>query len=378
MRSYLQQAFRPLFPLTALYAAVGISIWLLGLSGLLPLPPQATLWHAHEMLFGFASALIAGFALTAVENWTHAKSASPRELAILTALWISARLTALLPWQNGQLAAAVLDCLFLPAVAWLMARVLLKTANRRNYMFIPFLSGLAAVNICFHLSLYQGRVEIARSLIWMTAYLAGFLMVFMGGRVIPFFSANRCQYKPVLWPWLNWLSSLSALLAAIVLGFLPSTIWAALIAAIAGVATLMRLLLWLPWKVWREPMLWILHLGYAWLSVAYLLAAAVHGGWLQQPLTLPIHALMAGGLGCLGLGMMTRVALGHSGRPIMASPMMRATFLLIMTAGLLRVASYGPWPWAGLPSLTLSAIAWALAFGAYFLIFAPLLWARTA
>src|SRR3546814_15035196 len=84
-----------------------------------------------------------------------------------------------------------------------MARVLIKTGNRRNYMFIPFLGGLALVNICFHLSLYQGRVEIARALIWMTAYLAGFLMVFMGGRVIPFFSANRCQYKPVLWPWLN-------------------------------------------------------------------------------------------------------------------------------------------------------------------------------
>src|SRR3546814_14998455 len=101
-----------------------------------------------------------------------------------------------------------------------MARVLIKTGNRRNYMFIPFLGGLALVNICFHLSLYQGRVEIARALIWMTAYLAGFLMVFMGGRVIPFFSANRCQYKPVLLPWLNWLSTLSALLAAILLGFL--------------------------------------------------------------------------------------------------------------------------------------------------------------
>src|SRR3546814_12150877 len=95
-------------------------------------------------------------------------------------------------------------------------------------------------------------------------------------------------------------------------------------------------------------MLWILHLGYAWLVIAYLLAAAVHGGWLQQPLTLPIHALMAGGLGCLGLGMMTRVALGHSGHPIMASPWMRLSFVIVIVAGLLRVASYGPWCWSGL------------------------------
>src|SRR3546814_16858451 len=89
-------------------------------------------------------------------------------------------------------------------------------------------------------------------------------------------------------------------------------------------------------------MLWILHLGYAWLVIAYLLAAAVHGGWLQQPLTLPIHALMAGGLGCLGLGMMTRVALGHSGHPIMASPWMRLSFVIVIVAGLLSVARYGP------------------------------------
>src|SRR3546814_7790414 len=106
-----------------------------------------------------------------------------------------------------------------------MARVLIKTGNRRNYMFIPFLGGLALVNICFHLSLYQGRVEIARALIWMTAYLAGFLMVFKGGRVIPFFSAHDCQYKPVLCPWLNSLSTLSALLAAFLLGYLQLTIW---------------------------------------------------------------------------------------------------------------------------------------------------------
>src|SRR3546814_11869779 len=108
----------------------------------------------------------------------------------------------------------------------------------------------------------------------------------MGGRVIPFFSANLCQYKPVLWPWLNWLSTLSALLAAILLGFLPLTLWAAAAAAIAGLSTLIRLLLWQPSRVRHEPMLWILHLGYARLEIAYIHAAAVHGGCRQQPLTL--------------------------------------------------------------------------------------------
>jgi uncharacterized protein involved in response to NO len=373
---YLTQAFRPFFPLAALYAATGILVWLMGLLGILPLPTQPTLWHAHEMLFGFAAAIIAGFALTAVANWTGQQAVTPVSLAVLAGVWMTARLTALFPSSHWQLCAAIADCLFLPLLAWLMARVLLRTRNRRNYMFIPFLCGLAMVNIGFHLSLYQGSIELARLLIQLTAYLVGFLMVFMGGRVIPFFSANRCGYTPTQWPWLNWLSTLSALLAGGLLVALPATIVAAVMAAIAGMATLLRLLLWQPWRVWREPMLWILHLGYTWLAVAYLLAAAVHIGWLQQPLTLPIHALMAGGLGCLGLGMITRVALGHSGRPIKANLMMHAAFILVIFAGLLRVASYAPWAWTGLPSLTLSALMWSLAFLFYFLNFAPKLWRK--
>src|SRR3546814_17644523 len=122
------------------------------------LAPKATWWHGDEMLFGVAAARIAGFALSAVENWTHAKSVSPGALAALTVLCVTARLSGLLPTPGGQLFAAVVDCLFLPAVALLMARVLIKTGNRRNYMFIPFLGGLALVNICFHLSLYQGQI----------------------------------------------------------------------------------------------------------------------------------------------------------------------------------------------------------------------------
>lgn len=121
--------------------------------------------------------------------------------------------------------------------------------------------------------------------------------------------------------------------------------------------------------------LWILYIGYLWLAVAYLLASAVQMRWLQS-LTVPIHALMAGALGCLGIGMMTRVALGHSGRPLDARPFMQTAFVLVIVAGLFRIASYLPWVWAGLPSLTLSAILWSLAFICYFLFFAPPLWRK--
>jgi uncharacterized protein involved in response to NO len=369
----LTQAFRPLFPLAAAYTAVGIIVWLAGLSGMISLPAHPTLWHAHEMLFGFAAAIIAGFALTAVVNWTGHPSTTPGSLGLITGLWVAARVLGLFPRTVAQDIAAICDSLFLPGVALLMTRVLLKTENRRNYMFIPFLWGLASINIGFHISLHAGQVDLARGLITFTAWLVGFLMVFMGGRVIPFFSANRCRYQPLQWAWLNWSSTISALLAGILVVLFPQTIWSAVVAAFAGMATLLRLVLWQPWRVWRVPMLWILHIGYGWLTAAYLLAAVVHMGWLQ-PLTLPIHVLLAGGLGCLGLGMISRVALGHSGRQIEASPTILAAFVLVILAGAVRVASYLPWSWTGLPSLTLSAIFWCLAFALYAGRYIPLLW----
>ena len=369
----LTQAFRPFFPLAALYSAVAIIVWLAGLSGMTTLPTHPTLWHAHEMLFGFAAAVIAGFVLTAVVNWTGQPSTTPRSLAALTCIWVAARLLGLFPQETAQHWAMIFDSLFLPGVAMLMTHILLKTHNRRNYMFIPFLWALAGVNIGFHASLRQGEIEHARGLITLTAWLVGFLMVFMGGRVIPFFSANRCRYQPIQWSWLNWLSTIGALFAAIGIAFFSGTYLSASIAVIAGFATLLRLLLWQPWRVWRIPMLWILHIGYGWLVAAYLLAAAVQMQWLNAP-PLPIHALMAGGLGCLGLGMISRVALGHSGRPIQASPIIVAAFALIFFAGIARILSYLAWSWGGLPSLTFSAIAWCLAFLLYSIYFVPLLW----
>lgn len=188
----LSQAFRPFFPLAALYAAVGVIVWLAGLSGMLPLPPDPTLWHAHEMLYGFAAAIIAGFMLTAVNNWTGLPACSPRSLAFAALLWIIARSGAFFPLADVHLITTFCDALFLPFIALLMSRVLLRSGNRRNFMFIPFLWSLAGVNIGFHISLYLDQVELARLLISLTVWLVGFLMVFMGGRVIPFFSARRC------------------------------------------------------------------------------------------------------------------------------------------------------------------------------------------
>jgi len=374
----LTQAFRPFFPLAGLYTAASVLVWVASLYGVMPMPPNGSLWHAHEMLLGFAAAVIAGFVLTAAANWTGQTTTTPRSLGVLVVLWLCARVTAVVPVAAWQTVSAIFDSTVLPVLAGMMTRVLLRSRNRRNYLFIPFLWGLALINLGFHGSLHAGELVLARQLITLTAWLVGFLMVFMGGRVIPFFSGNRLQYTPRQSPWLNWVSTLSALLAGVLLVALPQTPWAGATAALAGLSAALRLLLWQPWRTVREPMLWILHGGYAWLAGAYLVAAAVHLGWLRQPLTLPIHVLMAGGLGCLGLGMMARVALGHSGRPIVAGRSLQVAFLLVISAGLLRVASYASWPLGGLAGWGDSAALWAMAFSIYFALFAPLLWRRRA
>ncbi len=370
----LSQAYRPLFPLAALLSATAMMLWLCGLSGFLPMSPHPTLWHAHEMLFGFASAVIMGFVLTAVVNWTGLAASSPRSLAWLCALWLGARLCAFWPTPGAHLLSAALDVLVLPLAAVQMSRVLLASGNRRNQVFIPLLWAMAIINLGIHLSLQLDRPDQARLLISFSAWLIGFLMVFMGGRVIPFFSGRRLSYQPGQWPLLNWLSTLSALATAIT--SLIEVSWlSASCAALAAVSTLLRLLLWQPWRSLGEPMLWILHLGYLWLAIAFALRAGLDSGLIHLPASIALHALLAGGLGCLALGMMSRVALGHSGRPIVASPLMLLSFVLIVLAGILRLGSSGPGsPVQGLPGLSLSALCWSLGFAIYFCVFAPLLW----
>ncbi len=378
MRFIFTQAFRFFFPMAALFAALSVMLWLAGLSGMAPLPAQPTLWHAHEMVFGFGAAVITGFVLTAVANWTGRQPAQPWMLATLAALWVLARVVALPGFATApELAAALFNGLFLAGLAGLMSHVLIVSANRRNAMFIPLLWALTLSNALFHLYLYRDQVESARQLLMLTVYLLGFLMVFMGGRVIPFFTSRRCGYAALEYSWLNWTSTLAALCSAFALSLFPASEPGLALSAAAALATLLRWLLWQPWRVWREPMLWILHLGYAWLVVAFILAAGVHGGALDLPPTAPIHALMTGALGCLGLGMMARVALGHSGRKIETSPILLIAFLLMAMAGLLRITSYADWALGGLSGLTLSAILWSTAFALYAVQYFPLLWRRT-
>lgn len=367
------QAFRPFFLLAALAAGGGTAWWVAALAGHAPMPPHAMLWHAHEMLFGYALALIAGFVLTAVNNWTRQVSASPRELIALASVWLIARVFGAV--EGGTLISSITaaaDTLFLAGLAGLMTRVLLRAKNQRNYMFIPFLWALTAIGGSYYLLLAQGRHAGAHTLLMAVVYLVSFLMVFMGGRVIPFFTGNRAGYTPTQFKALNWFSTLSALAAGLALTALPGSLLAATVALVAGVATLLRLLLWQPWKVLKIPMLWILHWGYLWLGVGWLLSGL--DALKIVPHSAALHALMAGALGSLGLGMMARVALGHSGRQIEASPLIVLAFALIVLAGLLRVGFGLQLPFFNsMAMLNVAAAVWCAAFALYFVAFVPVM-----
>ncbi len=367
------QAFRPLFPLAAASSAVSVCVWLLGLAGVVPLPPHPTLWHAHEMLYGFATAVVLGFVLTAVENWTGRKAISSRTLMLLVGLWLCARVLGLIPLAQAHWLSAGFDVPVLFIGVLCMGLCLIRTGNTRNMIFIPFLFGLGLINLAFHVCLWGGHEAWARSLLHGTAWLLGFLMVFMGGRVIPFFSGRRLGYQPRQFAALNWLSTLSALALAIVV-MLNVDIALPGLALVAGLASALRCLLWSPWRSWREPMLWILHLGYAWLIVAIGLLAGIEAGWLLWPKTAPIHALLVGALGCLGLGMISRVSLGHSGRPIRADGWITASFVMVVLAGVLRMSVYFAYADGAWGRMVLSALLWAAAFAIFAIRYVPWLW----
>lgn len=288
-------------------------------------------------------------------------------------MWLAARLLAFWPSTLGQWLSASVDVFVLPMGAVFMGRVLLTTRNYRNLVFIPLLSVLAGINIAFHWTLQNGALAAARELIVVTVWCVAFLMVFMGGRVIPFFSSRRLSYKPAQWPWLNWTSTLSAAGTIFCVALDRDSLLVAC-ASLAAISTALRLACWQPWRTFKEPMLWILHLGYGWLALGYAALAFSTTSSLGFAPTLPLHAVMAGGLGCLGIGMMTRVALGHSQRPISANSVVVATFVLVVLAGLLRSAAYFDGPFAGLRGLTLSALLWAIAFLFYAVPFAAALW----
>ncbi len=366
LTSLLCQPFRLLFMAASLCASLDMLLWALFLYlGWLPaasLPPL--LWHGHEMLFGFAGALIAGFLLTAVAEWTKRLTATPLTLLLLVTVWLIARIGFLLPAFIPYTLTAILDSTFFLLLAIMVAIPILQAHNYRNLFVIPLLLTFTLADVLFHLGV-TGRLPLApyQVLVWVIDLLT-LLMLVIGGRVIPFFTSRRLVgVKIVRWRLLDWSVNGGGLVLLLVDIIVPSSRLLGGLSLIVAVLAIIRLAAWRPWRTLREPMLWVLHLGYLWLAVGIALrgVALLSGSFAEIT---ALHALTVGALGSLSIGMMTRVPLGHTGRPIAAGPVMAVVFFLPTLAAVLRLMNLPGW-------LPLAATLWTLAFATYFLHFLP-------
>ncbi|MBV8048203.1 MAG: NnrS family protein [Paludibacterium sp.] len=364
--------FRPFYWLAAAWAAVIVPVWLGEFSGrLAPLPGLNGLpWHVHEMLYGYTVAVVAGFLLTAVRNWTGRPTPTGWPLAGLTLLWLAGRL--LLPVAPLALAAPV-DLAFLPCLAWVVRRRLRAANNRRNAFVPRLLLALAALNLAFYLP-HAGWLALDPLLPLRTALmLVVTLSVIMAGRLHPLFTRNAVapikQYSSDRLE--RWIAPLTLAVLLADLAPLPAWVLAPANLALAGLH-FWRGWGWAPLATWRKPILWILHLSYLALPCALLLAVPAAFGRL--PWLVMEHVLGIGVVGGLTLGMMVRSALGHTGRALATGRLETLAFVALMLAVPLRVA-YWLLPAAGgyLPWLWTAGSLWTLAFALFVWRFTPIL-----
>ena len=362
--------FRPFYLLGAAYAALAIVLWGLQFAGLLPfeaLPGPS--WHGHEMLFGFALAIIAGFLLTAVRNWTQQPTPTGGALMGLAALWLAARVLMYTPWTA---LSAVANTAFPLALAVGIGVPMARAGNRRNYFFLGLLAGIAAATLAMHLSA-MGAIELHFTVPLRIALdLVLFIVAVVAGRVMPMFTNNGVPGAgAVRVEWLDKLSlaAVLALVAADALEAPPGGV--AAVAAAAALAHAARWLLWRPWRTLRTPLVWSLHAAYAWIPVHLLLRALAAEGRVLE--VLATHALTIGVIGGMTIAMMTRTARGHSGRPLRADGWEVACYALVQLAALARVA--GGWLAFEHYASTVEAAAalWSAAYAIYFVRYWPVL-----
>jgi uncharacterized protein involved in response to NO len=366
--------FRPFFLVACAWPAASVPIWVLAWLGVEPFAGSVTRdWHVHEMLFGYLAAVMAGFLLTAVPNWTGRLPVIGRPLAGLVALWAAGRLAMLAaptaPW------ASVVDALFLIVFAGMIWREVLAGRNWRNLPVGALVSLLAAANVGVHLR--GTSPDIAAGAERLALGAAAVMICLIGGRVTPSFTRNwliKRGAKGLPAPMSHFDTAVIGLTAASVATWTVSPdshVVAAMLAA-AGSANLVRLARWKSLTTLAEPLVWILHTGYAWLGLGLIglgLAALIPDSF---PRSAGIHALTVGAIGVMTLAMMTRATRGHTGRSLETGPYTLALYIMANLAAALRVAAaltHGQQPLL----LGLSSFVWSGAFGLFLLVYGPML-----
>jgi uncharacterized protein involved in response to NO len=362
--------FRPFYLLAGIFAALSVPLWVCQYAGLLPAAYlRGMVWHGHEMLFGYALAVITGFLFTAVRNWTGRPTPTGAVLAGIVALWLAGRILVLTPYD---VAAAVVNAAFPVAVAVGIGVPLVRSGNKRNYFFVALLLMFGALALALHLSYLGVLIWPERVSLQVGLDLVLLIIAAIGGRVIPMFTNNGIPGTgAVSKPYVEKLAlaSVAALGVADLLQA-PGVVIAAVALVAAGVHGT-RLYLWRFWRTLRTPLVWVLHGAYAWIVLYLVLRAMAAFGLIGEPLA--VHALTIGGIGGMTLGMMTRTSRGHTGRPLQAGWPEAACFALVFCAALVRVGGGMLLPGVYMATVIVSGALWSGAFALFAISYWPIL-----
>jgi uncharacterized protein involved in response to NO len=370
--------FRPFFLLCGLYAVLMAPLWLYRFAhastpfGALP----GVYWHTHEMLFGFVIAAVAGFLLTAVPSWTGANGFAGRPLILTVTLWLAGRLAMATVGAVPFWVAASVELALLPVLLLLLAPPILRARNR-NLPILAVVTLLWLIDAAFMRALGTGDVLLAAGTSRMAVDLVLLLLVVIGGRIVPAFTGNALrragsEAAPVTRGWLEILSIGSVAAIALCDLLLPDSPLAGVLAAVAAAAHALRLAGWKSFRVGGEPILWILHVGYAWIPIGLALKAC----WLLGGAGFAakwLHALTFGAFATMILAVMSRASLGHTGRPLVVSRAVTVAYVLLTVGAVLRVFGAALMPDWYLLALSASGGAWMLAFLIFVVVYAPIL-----
>ncbi len=374
----LRLAFRVFFLAGSLFSIIAIAWWSWYWINPSAWNPYGGVlwWHGHEMIFGFAVAIVVGFLLTAVQTWTGVVGLRGLPLAALFVLWLSGRLAV--GFGAGQPAGwiAGIDSLFLLAAAAAMAYPVIKVKQWRNFLFVPILIALALLNFSSHYSVLIEQPVMALKILHAAIMLITLLVAIIGGRVMPMFTANGTGTRKVLpLKWLE-LSSLFSLLALVVLTFLGDDLLPRFLLPglffFAAMVNGWRFLRWGFWRCWQVPLLWSMHLAYGFIPLGLVAMGLYHAGVLLNG-SVALHCFAVGTVGGMILAMISRVSLGHTGRLLAPPRLMSLAFALILLAAAVRVIlplllpAYAAW------GIAVAGLCWVLAYGIFCLCYAPML-----
>jgi len=373
MRVIFALGFRPFFLLAGWLAILLMAFWVpVFVGGVASDIYYAQIdWHSHEMIFGYTVAVIAGFLLTAARNWTNTPTPSGLPLAGMGALWLVARILPILVAIFPRWLIAAADLAFLPTFAIGILVPLLQNNEKRNLIFLPLLAVLWSADLLVHADVLGLAPNLARKGVFLGLDVIILVIVIMGGRVIPFFTERALSVVLKRWRIVEWLSPVSVILFLVAELFRPDSVTSASLAALAACANGARLAGWYTPRYWRVPLLWVLHLGYGWIVVGFYLKAGTALGLVPPQFT--IHAFTVGGIGVLTLGMMARVSLGHTGRPLKVGAAMTSAFVLINLAAVGRGLLPPFFPQFFSQLIVASGAFWIAAFTIFIIVYTPIL-----